>query len=902
MAVPLLVRTGGFAGLFGDAHLGSTELEGGDVAPVLLGVARRLGDMATAWRSRGSLLDLCFGDGVGGLIAGEGARAAAAAQLAALGEELTVAANVLEGAQAGGNRLENAVRNALARLSRLEVGAFAVLPGGWSHANGGHAVCFVVIRDVDAEAGAEAELAELQRRRFTFVVVNTGDGLQYHTSRAVRESDAAGAGAGADAERQPKQQYRQGLALGGIPGFRLLDPSVLFLLLHLQAVPAAGNQPPVLYEVILPYLSGDAPHAAAALAAAAGRLGGFASPQRAGFCFARCVFAAVRYIADRVWGWSRPAVKRLMLAHRLAWFVPAARELGAATSAALRGAASAAPSDDAGDGSVAAPAFSDFAFALLAARQTARAAVKAAARGHLSHEALRSVEASLAAELRGLETASELLGLCVPGLDRGQAAADPAEQLLRAAAQRMRILPPSLRWSAAASAADVLVTAERKRWPRFDLLARLASPDDAASEAAFAGAPLPVAAPRPVGDMWPRGRAMAREAASWTAATARDAIREHLAACRVLAAGALGLDAAYDAPHQLFVLATVESLLHELLPIPVAAHGRHGAVGWNAQAAPRDWGPAAKAAHLRDLVDLLKVYLAATASTSPRLGGTLISALTVAAVWAHVDAVARIAASLNPAEDPLAVAMGPAGEGAHFGFALPTLLLFASGQLDPVLPACVVRTRAELGAYADAFPSAAQAPRPFCAPGRTFLETATHGNCVRPNHQETLVFSQTDRGGEGTGDAPALAFIGRVLAAAGLAKTLPPDMQGMRDTSNGNAAAKEAGDAVWSSAANVQPVLFWSAWLASGAFVEALGPFRALRDAMLLTQYAWFANKRGTFRVREASSFDVAIEAKLSIGAEDHPDWQQHDFVQAWVDVKVGGSLWNKKVRADSRA
>lgn len=305
---------------------------------------------------------------------------------------------------------------------------------------------------------------------------------------------------------------------------------------------------------------------------------------------------------------------------------------------------------------------------------------------------------------------------------------------------------------------------------------------------------------------------------------------------------------------------------------------------------------------MRDLVDLLKVYLAATASTSPRLGGTLISALTVAAVWAHVDAVARIAASPNPAEDPLAAAMGPAGEGAHFGFALPRLLLFASGQLDPVLPACVVRTRAELGAYADAFPSAAQAPRPFCAPGHTFLETATHGNCLRHNSQETLVFSQTDRGGEGTGDAPALAFIGRVLAAAGLAKTLPPDMQGMRDTSGGKAAAKEAGDAVWSSAANVQPVLFWSAWLASGAFVEALGPFRALRDAMLLTQFAWFANKRGTFRVREASSFDVAIEAKLSIGAEDHPDWQQHDFVQAWVDVKVGGSLWNKKVRADSRA
>lgn len=108
------MRSGVFAGLFGDCHLGDTELEGGHLSPALAGV----GDALRRIARRPELLALLRGGG--------GARDAAA--------QLTVLAGALAAAAAlpsrGGGGEEAAVVGALRAVAGLAPGEFAVLPGG----------------------------------------------------------------------------------------------------------------------------------------------------------------------------------------------------------------------------------------------------------------------------------------------------------------------------------------------------------------------------------------------------------------------------------------------------------------------------------------------------------------------------------------------------------------------------------------------------------------------------------------------------------------------------------------------------------------------------------------------------------------------------------------------------
>lgn len=166
------------------------------------------------------------------------------AQLATIANKLGEAgriATLSDDSTRGG--LEEAIRVSLGLVVGLAAcGDYCLLPGGWRTPDGGHAVMYAVVREADSAPAAAAGCSTtdcppaLASRRFTFVVLNSGLGLSYHPSTQ----------AGADG--QPKLRYRTGLALGGIAGWRLADPSFLFMLLRLHAQSSATNAPAVVCE------------------------------------------------------------------------------------------------------------------------------------------------------------------------------------------------------------------------------------------------------------------------------------------------------------------------------------------------------------------------------------------------------------------------------------------------------------------------------------------------------------------------------------------------------------------------------------------------------------------------------------------------------------------------------
>ena len=129
---------------------------------------------------------------------------AGSALLLGLADELRAAAS-----PGPAEDLEGAVRRALAAVSALPPAsayprAVVVVRGGWA-ALPGHGVVHVIMREADAtgadapaspetDTGAAALHAELARRRYAFVTLNTGDGLHYHPGvRACPHPHDAGA-------------------------------------------------------------------------------------------------------------------------------------------------------------------------------------------------------------------------------------------------------------------------------------------------------------------------------------------------------------------------------------------------------------------------------------------------------------------------------------------------------------------------------------------------------------------------------------------------------------------------------------------------------------------------------------------------------------------------------------
>ncbi len=869
---PRLVRCGAFAGLFGDAHLADTELEGGFIAPALVGVA----DALERIRRDAQLCELLAAP----------AALPAPARLAEAVDALRGAADIAAHFVAGGE--EAAVSCALRLIGSLtatELGAYCILPGGWSHPSGGHAIVYVVRREADA--GGASELA---RRRYTFTIVNTGAGLQYHASReARRRGDGS-------VDPEPKRMHQQGLAVTGVPGWRLLDASFIFMLLRLPALCDASNGPGVVYETLLTHLAGDAPLAAVAAADAAGRTGPWASPQRAGFCFSRAVFAALRYVAPTVWGWDAAPVKRLMLVHRLAWLTPATVEL----ERAARDVAAGAPDLDR-------PTSSDLAFALLAARQCARAACKALVRQHLSDAGFGAADAIIRAGLARVWTAASVLGVCVPGLEgAGESSADHGEQSpLRSCA------PPALEWSVqhdcgggGGGSSSMLLDRVVGLWPRWELVARLAriaapaplqGPSD--DRRAFFGPEVPAS-----------GRAVLSIALPPTAATVDRTftLRDVERAVSDAAGNVTKLHSIADtgaaAAAQHFVIACVEQCIHRTCPMPRPE--RPGC--WSDQArAPRDFSREAQIAHMQALYTLMQAYVAAQAVACPRLGGGMVAAVTIGALMAHMDAIARLRVA-GSNELPITSALCGGGPlGPPLGFALPAPLSMpewsvpgAGGAGGLLLPAAVVCTHASLLAYMRVRNAAAAThQQPFCERGLPMIASFRHAEPLI-GAPTTLRISAAMHSG--------LEVVNRYVAASGLGAELPPGLASKRvkpAVIDGEAA--EARRRAWGSVHVVPPVLLACGWLIAAPAIGSVGrDFTLYRDAFFLAQQAWHRDKQ-PWRAPDAPpltglSCVLAWNAVLCVGEDDLPDnVRGADRSVVWAEVSIRSAAFDAWARSD---
>lgn len=367
-----------FAGLFGDAFLSSTEVEGMQLASSLRGIGGALsvlaeapGQIMTAPQPRAANPSPTSAESV------EEVGLLEEVDVGTLRDTLAAAAKCLEQAGVVGALLTETpvdsgeaalavmakIRDTIASLAR---GKRFVLPVGWRTKKSGH-FFFLVI---DRAAGDASDT-------FNLVVCNAGPGLQYHKSSF---------------KSYPKARFQTSLELPSIPRARFLDEGFLYMLLQAVLHPNDDNDAKLLYEVLLPHLS-KAPlldsHEqspsldAEATGSGAGESattppdgvdseeGTFATPQRAGLCFVKSITAVVKFLL-RDAGLTTRRVKAVMFELRMNFVRRALSELQGATI------------ND-----------SDRRLVKLACKQTAVAAVKLQRAGVLPLAALRDVQATL---------------------------------------------------------------------------------------------------------------------------------------------------------------------------------------------------------------------------------------------------------------------------------------------------------------------------------------------------------------------------------------------------------------------------------------------------------------------------------------------------------------------------
>ena len=103
-----------------------------------------------------------------------------------------------------------------------------VIPGGWQRPEGKGHVCLYILRNVGSE-------------KFSFTVLNTGEGLQYHPSKFDQNSGL--------------ELKQMAMTIWDIPAHRLTDSSFWVLLFRMQVYPDKRNTAEVLYTKLLPGLN-----------------------------------------------------------------------------------------------------------------------------------------------------------------------------------------------------------------------------------------------------------------------------------------------------------------------------------------------------------------------------------------------------------------------------------------------------------------------------------------------------------------------------------------------------------------------------------------------------------------------------------------------------------------------
>ena len=159
------------------------------------------------------------------------------------------------------------LENFLHQLKDLPPGKRLVIPGGWAHDKGGHAIVYVIERATDGS--------------YAMVVCNTGSGVEYHPPKML-------------ADTYPKTKRCTAMKVPNIPSQRMVDEAVWFLMFKMKVISDKSHGPNMLYEVLLPHLAGDSV-GPSELGTTQGS-GRFESVQRSGTCFMRAVLAALRYL------------------------------------------------------------------------------------------------------------------------------------------------------------------------------------------------------------------------------------------------------------------------------------------------------------------------------------------------------------------------------------------------------------------------------------------------------------------------------------------------------------------------------------------------------------------------------------------------------------------------------
>eukprot|EP00939_MAST-03C_sp_MAST-3C-sp1_P001539 g1539.t1 len=309
-----IYRTGAFAGLFGDAFIKNTNLEGGVTSPairVTLACARKL-FAKSGGELCGNSESSKIGDGDaeeeenknGVTVDTFGLNAADVQKLEDIFKDFEVAADLGEPSAGKGDKgpnerghegLEHFLASFLKRVENLQVKKRMVFGGGWNDTSGGHAIMHIIERT--------------DEKTYAFVTCNTGEGVEYHPSN---RSD------------YPKTKSRTAIRVPNIPKERMLDEAVWYLLFKQMRLRRKENGPKVFYEVVLPHLAGS--HLSQAVSDSKLLNGEFETVQRSGTCFFRCILSAFRYMM-KCDGFDRVARKKVTLMLRYAFLEQIERDL-----------------------------------------------------------------------------------------------------------------------------------------------------------------------------------------------------------------------------------------------------------------------------------------------------------------------------------------------------------------------------------------------------------------------------------------------------------------------------------------------------------------------------------------------------------------------------------------------
>ena len=251
-------RDRSYVGEFGDVFVRDTELEGGMLAPSIASldlVARRI-----LQRRRASWLAIWPDADVHRLSAVLDVFTAGT-EVAMLAKASLLALNDKDVDDAGRRARVMAVQLRFHDLLHaLPPGGTLILPGGWIAPKGGHGIMHCILHHADGS--------------FSFTVSNTGGGLPYHPSQT----------------GTPKTRFQCTLRFDGISRARMLDDGFWLVFWRLQLVSSDDNDHHVIYDVLIPHLTGGT---VAATLSTQDEACEYRTPQRAGNCIAAGTLVAL---------------------------------------------------------------------------------------------------------------------------------------------------------------------------------------------------------------------------------------------------------------------------------------------------------------------------------------------------------------------------------------------------------------------------------------------------------------------------------------------------------------------------------------------------------------------------------------------------------------------------------